>query len=114
LKGRSRTETIAEILEEVLVAASGKRSTKTTEKVSHGGSTGTPAKTILFNDNVHTFEEVAQQLVIATRCSYSRGMTLANTVHLLGSAIVYTGHLERCEAVAMVLEQIRLKVLVEK
>lgn len=72
------------------------------------------AKTILFNDDVHTFEEVAYQLVKAIRCTYTRGMELANEVHTKGSAVVYTGPLERCEAVAMVLEDIRLLVRVER
>ncbi len=72
------------------------------------------ARTILFNDEVHTFDEVARQLVKAIGCTYSRGMTLANVVHYTGSAIVYTGHVERCEAVAMILEDIKLKTLVER
>jgi len=77
-------------------------------------SRGFAAKTILFNDEVHTFDEVARQLVKATGCTYSRGMALANVVHYTGSAIVYTGHVERCEAVAMILEDIKLRTLVER
>ena len=77
----------------------------------HGGF---GAKTILFNDDYHTFQEVANQLMRAIRCTYSDGMALANTVHTTGSAVVYTGHVERCEAVAMVLEEIALKVTVER
>ena len=44
----------------------------------------------------------------AIRISYERGMEIANVVHTSGKAVVYTGHRERCEAVAMVLEQIGL------
>ena len=72
------------------------------------------AKAILFNDDVHTFDEVAVQLVKAIRCSLKRGFDLANLVHSRGSAVVYSGHLERCEAVAMVLEDIKLQVKVER
>ena len=72
------------------------------------------AKTILFNDEEHTFDDVAHQLVKAIGCTYSRGLALANVVHHTGSAIVYTGPVERCEAVAMVLEGIRLRVIVER
>jgi ATP-dependent Clp protease adapter protein ClpS len=68
--------------------------------------------TILFNDEVHTFQEVAQQLVKAVRCSLEKGLAFANVVHHTGSAIVYRGPKERCEAVADVLEQIRLKTQV--
>ncbi len=75
---------------------------------------GFGAKTILFNDDFHTFHEVAQQLTKAIRCSFSAGMAFANQVHTTGSAIVYTGHVERCEAVAMVLGEIALKAIVER
>lgn len=84
------------------------------KKESIGGAAGYGARTILFNDDFHTFDDVARQLVKAIRCPYSKGMALANVVHTLGSAIVYTGHLERCEAVASVLEEIRLRTIVER
>lgn len=69
-------------------------------------------KTVLFNDERHTFQEVALQLMKAVRCSYERGLALANVVHHTGCATVYQGPRERCEAVAMVLEDIRLKTQV--
>lgn len=90
-----------------------KRSKKE-ETVSDRGGEGFGARVILFNDNFHTFDEVARQLVKATRCTYQRGLALANVVHNTGSAVVYKGHMERCEAVVMVLEQIRLKAKVER
>jgi len=95
--------------------AKGAVAEKTTQKPksSHGSQRGFGAKTILFNDNFHTFEEVASQLVKATKCTYSQGLKFAWEVHTTGSAVVYTGHLERCEAVAMVLEEIKLKTKVE-
>ncbi|MBI4396425.1 MAG: ATP-dependent Clp protease adaptor ClpS [Elusimicrobia bacterium] len=65
-------------------------------------------KTVLFNCNCHTFQEVAIQLMKAIRCTYEKGMQLANVVHYTGSAVVYSGHRERCEAVASVLEDIGL------
>lgn len=86
------------------------RKPQTTDRSGHGDA----AKVVLLNDDWHTFDEVAGQLVKATKCTYSRGLALANVVHHTGSAIVYSGPVERCEAVAMVLEAIRLKVLVEK
>ena len=48
----------------------------------------------------------------AIRVSYDRGLEIANTVHHSGKAVVYTGHRERCEAVAMVLEDIGLRTKV--
>jgi ATP-dependent Clp protease adapter protein ClpS len=55
---------------------------------------------------------VAVQLMKAIRCTYERGMQLANVVHYTGSAVVYSGPRERCEAVAAVLQDIRLRVQV--
>ncbi len=78
------------------------------EKTTDGTTRGLPWNTILFNCNCHTFEEVARQLMKAIHVSYERGMDLANTVHRSGKAVVYTGPREHCEAVAMVLEDIRL------
>ena len=79
------------------------------KKVPTDGTTrGMPWNTILFNCNCHSFDEVARQLMKAIRVSYERGMALADVVHNSGKAVVYTGHRERCEAVAMVLEQIGL------
>ena len=75
---------------------------------------GYGARTILFNDEFHTFQEVANQLMKAIRCTHSEGMAIANVVHTTGSAVVYSGPLERCEAVAMTLEEIALKVKVER
>ena len=97
-----------------MIAAQAKTASVKRAKASTQATHGFAAKTILFNDEVHTFDEVARQLVKAIGCTYSRGMTLANVVHYTGSAIVYTGHVERCEAVAMVLEDIKLKTLVER
>lgn len=79
-----------------------------------GTTRGQPWNTILFNCNCHSFEEVARQLMKAIRVSYERGMAIADTVHNSGRAIVYTGHRERCEAVAMVLEDIGLKTMVSQ
>ncbi len=71
-------------------------------------------KTVLFNCNCHSFQEVAVQLMKAIRCTYEKGLQLANVVHYTGSAVVYSGVKERCEAVAMVLQDIRLRVNVER
>ena len=83
------------------------------EETTIGTGTRFGSKTILFNDDYHTFQEVALQLVRATGCTYGQGMSLANVVDLVGSAIVYSGTKDRCEAVAGVLAEIGLKVAVE-
>ncbi len=78
------------------------------KKTTDGTTRGVPWNTILFNCSCHTFDQVARQLVKAIHVSYDQAMALANVVHFQGKAVVYTGHRERCEAVAMVLEEIGL------
>jgi len=72
-----------------------------------------PAKVILFNDDVHTFEEVIGQLIKAIGCSESKAEALAWEVHTKGKAIVYTGQLKRCIEVSSILEEIQLMTQVE-
>ncbi len=72
-----------------------------------------PAKVILFNDEVHTFEEVIGQLIKATGCSESKAEALAWEVHTKGKAMVYTGEIARCIQVSSVLEEIQLMTQVE-
>jgi len=79
-----------------------------------GTTRGLPWSTILFNCDCHTFDAVARQLMKAIRVSYERGLEMAGVVHHEGKAVVYTGHRERCEAVAMVLEDIGLIVKVSQ
>lgn len=78
------------------------------KKPTDGTTRGMPWNTILMNCDCHTFDDVAKQLMKAIRIPFARGMEIANTVHTAGKAVVYTGPRERCEAVAMVLEEIRL------
>lgn len=73
----------------------------------------TPAKVILFNDNVHTFDEVIYQLIKAIRCDYEKAKVLTNQVHNYGKAIVFGGELNRCIEVSSILEEIELKTQIE-
>lgn len=72
-----------------------------------------PAKVILFNDNVHSFDEVIGQLIKATRCAEERAESLAWEVHTTGRAIVYSGELVRCVEVSGILEEIQLMTQIE-
>ena len=72
-----------------------------------------PAKVILFNDDVHTFEEVIGQLIKATGCTEARAEELAWEVHTRGKAVVYSGELPRCIEVSGILEEIQLLTQVE-
>lgn len=90
--------------------------TGTAEVVEETTSEDTAAdsgwKTILFNCECHTFDEVERQLIKATRCSLSQARRHSMEVHSKGLAVVYRGPKERCEAVAMVLGEIGLIVSV--
>ena len=72
-----------------------------------------PAKVILFNDEVHTFDEVIGQIIKATGCDQSRAEALTWEVHNAGKACVYEGEITRCVEVSHVLEEIELMTQIE-
>lgn len=72
-----------------------------------------PAKVILFNDDVHTFDEVITQLIKAIRCTREKAEALAWEVHTQGRAVVFTGEMIRCVEVSSVLEEIQLMTQIE-
>ena len=72
-----------------------------------------PAKVILFNDEVHTFEEVITQLIKAIRCGQQKAESLAWEAHNSGRAIVYSGELPKCMEVSGILEEIELMTQIE-
>lgn len=71
-------------------------------------------RVILFNDDTHTFDEVILQIQKAVGCSIERATMLMWEAHSTGQALVYSGDIEKCEAVAGVLEQIALRVSIEQ
>lgn len=77
-------------------------------------SLGKPHKVILFNDQTHSQDEVAIQIMKAIHCNISKAYDIMMTAHNNGSAIVYTGHKEKCELVSSILEEIRLSTKVER
>jgi ATP-dependent Clp protease adaptor protein ClpS len=79
---------------------------------SVGGGGREPWKVVLFNCDCHTFDEVENVVMKATRCTLSRARQISNEVHHRGSAVVYDGPLERCEAVADVIGSVGLRVKV--
>ena len=75
---------------------------------------GNPWQVVLFNDEVHSFDEVILQLQKATGYSLDRASDLTFRVHKNGKAVVYIGSKADCERVSSVLKQIQLIALVEK
>ena len=67
-----------------------------------------PWHVILYNDDVHTFDEVIIQLIKATGCSLTRAEELTWEVHLSGKATVYEGTIDECLRVSSILQEIQL------
>jgi len=76
-------------------------------------ATQEPAKVILFNDDIHTFEEVIGQLMKALRCTGEKAEALAWEVHSKGKAVVFSGEITRCMEVSAVLQEIGLFTQIE-
>jgi len=73
----------------------------------------TPARVILFNDEMHTFEEVIGQIIKATGCDLSRAEALTWEVHNTGKAMVFEGEVTKCVRVSSILEEIDLMTHIE-
>ncbi len=87
--------------------------THTEEEILEETKTQEPAKAILFNDEVHTFDEVIHQIIKATGCDKATAETKTWEVHTTGKSIVYAGELVKCLQVTSVLEEIELMTQVE-
>jgi ATP-dependent Clp protease adaptor protein ClpS len=92
----------------------GRGASEVEERVDDGASGVGGWRTILFNCDCHSFDEVERVLIQATRCTLSRARELSHEVHTKGSAVVYTGPRERCEAVADVIGRVGLLVKVSE
>jgi len=74
---------------------------------------GLPFKVILFNDEIHSFDEVITQLIKALKCSFDKAKDFTFEVHFKGKACVFTGDLQSCLKVSGILEEIALNTQVE-
>ena len=68
----------------------------------------TPWTLILYDDDVHTFDEVIHQLIKALGCSMKRAEEITYVVHNEGKAVVYQGSFEECLKINAVLQEIQL------
>ena len=75
--------------------------------------TNAGAKVILFNDEVHSFDQVIIQLIKAIHCTHKVADEMAMTVHTAGKCDVYHGAVEDCLNVSAILEEIELKTEIE-
>ncbi len=77
-------------------------------KIDEETTVGFPFRVILYNDDWHTFDEVINQIIKATNCSFEKARDLTFEVHVKGKAIVFHGPLPECLKVSSVLEEIEL------
>lgn len=68
----------------------------------------TPWRLFLYDDDIHTFDEVIEQLIKATGCAYSHAEKLTWQVHNDGKALVHEGDFMDCLRIDGVLKEIQL------
>jgi ATP-dependent Clp protease adaptor protein ClpS len=78
------------------------------EQTEEEESIATPWRLILYDDDVHTFDEVIDQLIKALGCTLSRAEELTLKVHNEGKALVFEGSFEECLKINSVLQEIQL------
>lgn len=65
---------------------------------------------VLFNDDNHSMEEVAAQIVKALSCDVERACIIMLQAHFFGKTNVIRGPLELCQNIAHTLGEINLHV----
>ena len=68
---------------------------------------------ILYNDSVHGFEDVIEQVMKATGYGYEKAEGITMEAHTRGRAVVITGDLNICVKAQHVLEEISLRTSIE-
>jgi|AntRauTorcE11897_2_1112592.scaffolds.fasta_scaffold00776_13 ATP-dependent Clp protease adapter protein ClpS len=68
----------------------------------------TPWRVILYDDDIHTFDEVINQLLKALGCPVETAEEITLKVHNDGKATAYEGSFEECLKVNSVLLEIQL------
>lgn len=72
-----------------------------------------PWKVILYNDDIHSFDEVTLQLIKATGCSAGDAVRIAFKAHTKGKALAFTGTFDECFRVNGILREIQLVTEIE-
>jgi ATP-dependent Clp protease adapter protein ClpS len=73
----------------------------------------TPWRVILYNDDIHSFDEVINQIIKATGCTTQQAEAYAWAAHTYGKAAVFEGTFEECFRVQGVLREIQLVTEIE-
>ena len=83
------------------------------ELIDENDTTNIPAKVILFNDEVHSFDDVITQLLIAIKCTLEQAEAITWEVHSRGKACVFEGDMPECLRVSSILEEVDLGTQIE-
>ena len=71
-------------------------------------SIGLMSKVILYNDDLHTFDEVILQIIKAIKCSNTEARNKAFETNVKGKSLIFNGEFKECLSVSSVLEEIAL------
>ncbi|MCL2313590.1 MAG: ATP-dependent Clp protease adaptor ClpS [Firmicutes bacterium] len=71
------------------------------------------SRVLLFNDEIHTFDEVINQIIKAINCDVAHAEQITVEVHTKGKAVVFEGEMFECIKVSSVLEEIALHTQIE-
>lgn len=78
------------------------------EETEDEESVKSPWRLILYDDDIHTFDEVINQLLKALGCSVEKATEMTFKVHNDGKALVFEGAFEECLKINSVLKEIQL------
>jgi ATP-dependent Clp protease adapter protein ClpS len=84
------------------------------EEIESEAVTELPWHVILYNDDVHSIDEVVFQVQKATSVSLEKAVEITLEAHYQGRAICFSGSNEECQRVAAVLKQIDLHVEIDQ
>ncbi len=88
--------------------------TKVEPKEKVKAVTQRPWNVVLYNDDVHDFDEVVLQVQKATGKALEQAYQITLEAHSRGKAVAFTGALVECQKVAAILRRIRLQVEVDE
>jgi ATP-dependent Clp protease adapter protein ClpS len=84
------------------------------EEPTSVGTSGSAYHVILYNDDIHAFDDVVRQVQKATGISTENAVAITLQAHETGRAMCYAGPHDACAKVADILREIGLHVEIDK
>lgn len=84
------------------------------EESAAADSSGDAHRVILYNDDIHSFDDVVRQVQKATGVSTEDAFAITLQAHETGRAACYAGSHDACVKVADILREIGLHVEIDK